>query len=401
MKHLLLAKTKLYIPQSQSAVFHKIFQKFRTMKPLKILICPLNWGLGHATRCIPIIRYLLQQGCEPIIATDGRAAQLLKTEFPHLQHLHLTGYDLQFPNSQQNLAITLAKQLPKIFYRIVQEHQELQQIITKYGIQCVISDNRYGCWTKKCPTVFMTHQIFVRLPPPLSVIQPLLWRLNRWFLQRYDHVWIPDEANAIINLSGELSHPQAQQSLPRNCQYIGILSRFEPPDEGETGLAKQYDITVLLSGVEPQRTELENILLEQLQHYPVPKRILFVRGITETNSRQNITPQITFIDHLNSDELRAVLLQSDIIITRSGYTTLMDLVQLNKTALLIPTPQQTEQEYLATYLQNQQLFVSTSQSNVDLAQSIAKLINWQRPFFANTEKQTFSKNIQELLKQLV
>ena len=235
----------------------------------------------------------------------------------------------------------------------------------------------------------------------MSVIQPLLWRLNRWFLQRYDHVWIPDEANATINLSGELSHPQAQQSLPRNCQYIGILSRFEPPDEGEKGLAKQYDITVLLSGVEPQRTELENILLEQLQHYPVPKRILFVRGITETNSRQNITPQIMFIDHLNSEELRAVLLQSDIIITRSGYTTLMDLVQLNKTALLIPTPQQTEQEYLATYLQNQQLFVSTSQSNVDLAQSIAKLINWQRPFFANTEKQTFSKNIQELLKQLV
>lgn len=371
------------------------------MKPLKILICPLNWGLGHATRCIPIIRYLLQQACEPIIATDGRAAQLLKTEFPHLQHLHLTGYDLQFPNSQQNLLTTLAKQLPKIFYRIAQEHQELQQIITKYGIQCVISDNRYGCWTKKCPTVFMTHQIFVRLPPALSVLQPLLWRLNRWFLQRYDHVWIPDEGNDTINLSGELSHPQPPHSLPNNCQYIGILSRFEPHGAGDDNITKQYDITVLLSGVEPQRTELETILLEQLQQLYSSKRILFIRGITETNSRQNITPQITFIDHLNSDALRTVLLDSKIIITRSGYTTLMDLVQLNKTALLIPTPQQTEQEYLATYLQNQRLFVSMPQSNIDLAQSIAKLAEWQRPFFPNLREQTFQKNIQKILEQLV
>lgn len=370
------------------------------MKPLKILICPLNWGLGHATRCIPIIRYLLQQACEPIIATDGRAAQLLKTEFPHLQHLHLTGYDLQFPNSQQNLVITLTKQLPKIFYRIAQEHQELQQIITKYGIQCVISDNRYGCWTKKCPTVFMTHQIFVRLPPALSVLQPFLWRLNRWFLQRYGYVWIPDEGDDTINLSGELSHPPPPHSLPRNCQYIGILSRFEPPDEREKRLTSQYDITVLLSGVEPQRTELETILLEQLQHYPISKQILFVRGITETNARQNVAPNILFIDHLNSDELRTILLQSDTIITRSGYTTLMDLVQLNKTALLIPTPQQTEQEYLATYLQNQRLFVSTTQSNIDLGRSISTLINEPKTFSASTKKQVFQKKIQELLEQI-
>ncbi|MEO8171937.1 MAG: glycosyltransferase [Sediminibacterium sp.] len=326
----------------------------------KILIAPLDWGLGHATRCIPIIRALIANGYEVVAAAENSQAILLQTEFPSLQILPLTGYMVRYSKSKWGLTFKLLAQLPRLQKTIKEEHRWLGKIIDEHHIDLVISDNRYGLFSKKVPCIFITHQLLIKAP--FSWIEKMLQRINYDYINKFTSCWIPDTKGE-PNAAGVLSHPAI---LPRTkVHYIGLLSRFQIKT-----VEKKYDYCILLSGPEPQRTLLESKLLSGLSD--IKGKILFVRGKPGSTEILEQTDQIEIKNHLPGTELEQALQQSEYIISRSGYTTVMELLSLQKKSILIPTPGQTEQEYLAKKLQNDQICMSTEQDDLNFVEDLLK-----------------------------
>ncbi|MCB9336361.1 MAG: glycosyl transferase family 28 [Flavobacteriales bacterium] len=328
-----------------------------------ILVCPLEWGLGHATRCIPLIQQFLDEGHRVIIASSGKPEALLKKEFPQLQFIPLKGYDIEY--SEKGSMITkMLLQLPKIKKAIEDEHLWLDQIIDKYSIDMVVSDNRYGLWTKKVESVLMTHQLFIKAPTG----EWLLEKIVKKYLNNFDEVWIPDVEDE-DNLSGELSH---KKTLPLNYRFIGILSRFSTYLQTQNIETEEYDFIAILSGPEPQRTIFENIILKQLENTDF-KGIL-VRGLPEEKLELKIeNSELKVFNHLEIEEFLKCIQKSKVVICRSGYSSLMDLTVLSKKAILVPTPGQTEQEYLAQYLSKKGNFITQKQSEFDLEKGLNEL----------------------------
>lgn len=326
----------------------------------RILICPLDWGLGHATRCFPLIRELLRQDAEVIIAADKGPLSLLRGEFPELESIVFPGYDIRYP-SGGNMLLNMALQAPGILGKIRAEHLMLQDMIGKRKIDAVISDNRYGLWTNKVPCVFMTHQVRIKCPAWLRLLEPLTVRATRLFMEKYTLCWIPDNEEA-PGLSGDLSHNIA---LPSNTSFVGPLSRFA--GMSTAGSPDKYNILTILSGPEPQRSILENILLEQLSGTTF--KTLLLKG---TPGESNIRSEgnVTILPHLDSSSMMAAMLQSDLIICRPGYSTIMDLAVLGKKAVFIPTPGQTEQEYLAEVYRRNGSFFSMKQKEFNLERAL-------------------------------
>jgi uncharacterized protein (TIGR00661 family) len=332
-------------------------------KPKRILICPLDWGLGHATRCIPIIRLLLKQNAEVIIAADKRPLELLKQEFPTLTFVTLKGYEINYPKSG-SMAVSMLLSIPKILKGIKREHIELDRIINEEAIDIVISDNRYGCWSKKVKSIFITHQLMIKSP----FGEKLLHKKVLNYIKNYDECWVPDVSNTVTNFSGDLAH---KYSLPANTYFIGTLSRFTENEQERF----EYDVMAIISGPEPQRSIFEQIILEQLFKSGLKSLIVF--GLPESKKKLEQKQNVTMIAHLHSAEMEDAILKSKIIIARSGYSTIMDLAVLNKKAIFIATPGQTEQEYLAESLMKQQLTFSQNQNKIDLAKAIKESEKYQ------------------------
>lgn len=332
-------------------VLNEILNFNRPSSKLRIFLSPLDWGLGHATRCIPIIKALLAMDCEVIIGADKASYILLKKEFPKLKFIRLKGYEIKYSRKIEDFYLKMLIQLPRIITVICYENRQLQQIIKKYKIDAVISDNRFGLHSRLVPCVYITHQLQIKTGNSLGNI--IATRMHCRFIHKFSVTWIPDFK--MNGLAGELSHPK---KLPGNSVYLGALSRFKLLDSQD----KLYDVLISLSGPEPQREIFEEIILEQCDQ--IKKRILLIRGlpgISEKLIHQH--EHLTVINHLSANELNTALAQSDIVIARSGYTTIMDLAKLNKKAILIPTPGQTEQEYLANYLMEKKYFYTVSQKN--------------------------------------
>lgn len=325
----------------------------------KILISPLDWGLGHATRIIPIVHYLQQLQCQIWIAASGQTEKVLKETFPDIPFLHLDGYKVNYQGQSGSFSLKMAGQIPKILRAVFFENKWLKKNQEKYHWDVVISDNRYGLFHKELRSVIITHQVNIKTGKGMWV-DKLIGRLNHFFLAKFDECWIPD-AGGTISLAGELSHGD----LPGNAVYIGPLSRFSNYTDKTPGL-----LLAILSGPEPQRSILEKILEKQLAAYP--GKVCIVRGKPGENEQPADTAQIKWYNHLPAKDLQVLISSAELVICRSGYTTIMDLVKLHKKALLIPTPGQPEQEYLAAYLADQQFFMSASQDELDLQRELQK-----------------------------
>lgn len=323
----------------------------------RILICPLDWGLGHASRCIPIIRLLIQKNAEVIIASDGRPLELLKHEFPNLQFIIFKGYSVDYPKSG-SMIFKMLSSIPKILIGIKEEQLQLNKIIRDNSIDIVISDNRYGCSSDKVKSIFLTHQLMIKTPFGESILRKKVLD----YIQDYDECWIPDFEGP-QNLSGDLSH---KYPLPENTFFIGPLSRFE--DRPATPEKIIYDVMAIVSGPEPQRTKLKNILLEQLQNCGLT--CIMVCGETESSWEEKINDRLTLVSHLSSEEMQLTILNSKVILARSGYSTIMDLAVLGKKAIFIPTPGQTEQEYLAEEMKEKKIALYQKQSRFDLKKAL-------------------------------
>lgn len=306
----------------------------------RILIAPLNWGLGHATRCIPIINALLINGFEPIIASDGNALSLLKKEFPELEFIELPSYNITYSKKGSLLRFKLLKDAPRVLKAINAEHKIILDLVDKNKIDGIISDNRLGVYSKKVPSVYLTHQLSV-----LSGNTTLLsTKLHQKTIKKFDECWIPDYKGH-NSLSGVLSHSKNRLIT---IKYIGTLSRLNKID-----LQQKYDLMVLLSGPEPQRTLLEEKLLLELNNYN--GKVIFIKGIVESEQKVTTQDNLTIYNYMMSPELETAINESKLIVSRSGYTTIMDLAKLEKKAFFIPTPGQFEQKYLAKYLAGQHI----------------------------------------------
>lgn len=350
----------------------------------RILISPLNWGLGHATRCIPIIRLLIKKNAEVIIAADGRPLELLKQEFPTVECTPLKSVVITYPEDG-SMIWKMFFSIPKILFGIYREHQILKKMIAEKKIDIVISDNRFGLWNKKIKSIFITHQLMIKAP----FAEKLLHKINLFFINKYDECWIPD-VEGPSNLSGDLAH---QYPLPSTAFFVGSLSRFNKT-ENITFPHTVYDIMAIISGPEPQRSIFESLVVEQLQQSKLKALVVCGKTETEQPTYANRVPSIALaveqasvgktetkgnikmVSHLKSDEMQEAIMRSGIIISRSGYSTIMDLARLGKKAVFVPTPGQTEQEYLAERLMQQKIAYSQQQSELDLQKALKEMENY-------------------------
>jgi uncharacterized protein (TIGR00661 family) len=336
----------------------------------RVLITPLDWGLGHATRCIPIIHEFLKSNCEVMIAGSGDSLLLLKAEFPSLKFFSLPGYAPVYPGTG-SMVLKMVLQLPKFVSTIRKEHAIVETLVRKEGIDLIISDNRYGCWSSQIPCVFITHQSNIQMPKRFGWLQGTIRQINENYMRKFTRCWIPDFPEE-HSLAGELiSFGKIHAAI--KVDYIGPLSRFKASPQP----VKKYDVAAIFSGPEPQRTLLENKVTGQLKTSGL--KFFIVRGMLSPSDSLSIEYSADF---LTSQDLQQVMESSELIIARSGYSTIMDLAALGKKAILIPTPGQTEQEYLAQSLMKRGLIYSVSQKDFNLLTAVEtarKLPGLSRP----------------------
>ncbi len=347
----------------------------------KILIAPLNWGLGHATRCIPIIRELIEQGADVFIGSDGAALKLLREEFPHLTHLELPAYNIHYKTS--NMFFNMATQLPGIWGAIRQEHSVLSDLYKKYQFSAIISDNRFGCFHPKVHSIFLTHQVNIKTP--FIFTNKIINYFNHRFIKKFNTCWVPDFEKG-HRISGELSNGNIKK------EFIGNLSRFK-----HKTLTKKYDAAIVLSGPEPQRTFLEEEILNQIKN--INLSFILIKGKVETSAIRTEN-NVDIISYMTSTDLNQVFLESRFVIARSGYSTIMDLAKTKNPALLIPTPGQTEQEYLADYYSNQNIFITQKQGALNISKALDLLQKGDYGFKENFKNNILKNKIKNLLTRI-
>lgn len=357
----------------------------------RILVAPLDWGLGHATRCIPLVRELKAQGAEVWLAGEGAQEQLLRNEFPELAFLPLRGYRVRYAKTAGGLFWKMLFQAPRLQRAIRLEHAWLQKVTDQYQLDAVISDNRYGLYHHRIPCIFITHQLLIKSPMGRWT-EKLLQQRNYRYINRFSACWVPDEEGP-QNLGGDLSHPAKKPAVP--LQYLGLLSRFSQP---ATEDAIKDRLLVLLSGPEPQRSMLEEKIIRDIGHYNGTAIIL--RGLPGSATLVPSTNMLQFYNHLPASELETHLKEAEWIICRSGYSTIMDLAVMQKKAVMVPTPGQTEQEYLGRSLEEKGLAPFLTQKDFTLDKALAAAAAFRYSFPGMTAGNQLRKAIGTLLESI-
>ena len=319
----------------------------------------MNWGLGHASRCIPLVRRLIREGHEVILGGDGESLTLLRKHFPKLRYTYLAPLNLRYSAGKSQVWAML-KALPKLFLWSLKDHAMLQAVLGEEPIDYVLSDNRFGLFDHRPTTIYLTHQLHIMLPRPWRWLEPLVARLHARIYTRFNKVWIPDYEDADKSLAGELSHPKELKikNYKLKIQYIGPLSRFEDYDRSQDNpIAQSYTVVAVLSGLEPHRTLLEKEIVAR--YLDTDEQVLIVQGLVNRPNTRFKRRNITLVPSITDAELVPALMNAKHIIARSGYSTIMDLHALgllpsknetpNPQIELIPTPGQPEQEYLSAY----------------------------------------------------
>lgn len=349
------------------------------LMPRNILVAPLSWGLGHATRSADLIDRLavLYPDARILLASDGIALQWLALRYPGYQTVTLPGYPVRYPKGSALIMKMLAL-APALLASVFREHSMLRHLIREYAIDLVISDNRFGLWNRRCFSVFLTHQL--QLQPSGTWSLGLVWAanlLNRFFINRYNQCWVPDYETS-PGLAGKLSHPPR---IPSGVRYIGPLSRFRTMRPVE-GAEHPPDVLCVVSGPEPQRSIFLEMILHQLKDTPL--KAVVVTGAPGETSAEECHGNLRIYSHLPDSQLFSYLRSARFILSRSGYSTLMDLHFTGGKAALVPTPGQTEQEYLAKLYEKQGIAPQMKQADLNIENLMRALSNYKG--FVATEK---------------
>jgi hypothetical protein len=338
---------------------------------MKILVCPLDWGLGHAARCIPVVRELRARGHDVVLGAYGRSRKFLVGEFPGLECLNFPGISVQYPAGKR-FAFFYVYKIFGFLRQIAREHRRLQRLVIAHRFEMVVSDGRVGLFTRLCSSVLITHQLFVKFPQWEVAgvswgrwLETVFFWFFRLLLRRFSQVWVPDFASP-HGLTGELSH---RRTSLKNIRFIGPLCRFSPPSRLDESLPA-FDRLALVSGPEPQRTMFERTLKAILKD--LPGRNLMLLGKPEEVHAWGPGPRLDDrkdglhqFPHADEETMSRLMRAAGLIITRSGYTTVMELAGLGiKKVLFVPTPGQPEQEYLARHLEEQKIAPWRDQSRL-------------------------------------
>ncbi|HTO35062.1 MAG TPA: glycosyltransferase [Flavobacterium sp.] len=341
-----------------------------------ILICPLNWGLGHATRCVPIIKKFLDDNYKVIVATESPLTEFFKEIFPEIELEFLPGPKIIY-NHKGSLIWTIFRQIPRWTIWLLREKQLIKKLNKKHRPSIIISDNRYGVRVKNTKSILITHQLTIKLPTKLQFMEVPLHKFTNQLISKFDECWVPDMETE-HGLSGDLSR---KYPLPKNTKFIGIQSRFmiQQPVKEIRQVVPNVDILVILSGPEPQKSILKERLIKLL-HLSFYK-VLIITGDPHlpANIKTEEKENITFYPHLSYHLFKRLIDETPVVISRSGYSSIMDFWYLQKNTLLIPTPGQTEQEYLAEHLK--EYFSVVLQNQLDtlrLKNAISTLTNKKR-----------------------
>lgn len=330
------------------------------MKSGKVFYAVLNMGLGHATRSLPIIREFLKRNWEVLLGSNGRALEFLKTELPGLPFVITPDYAIEYAANGW-LIPRLAVQLPRLLKKIKEEQLCTHSAVMSFLPDLIFSDHCYGVHHKRVPSYFISHQIFFAMPNGLGMLGPLAARFNWRFHKPYVKIIIPDLPDAGRGLlSGDLGCTPGKSS---KYVYGGILSSMNRRESGDP-----LDLLVSISGPEPQRTIFEQIILQQIEDVPGKKVVAL--GKSETLQLIRDTKDLQVYSHIPRREMEKLFNRAKLIVSRPGYSTLMELVELGKPALLVPTPGQTEQISLARYARERNWFYSVDQANLDLARDV-------------------------------
>ena len=363
------------------------------MKPLSICISPLDWGLGHATRCIPIIHALKAQGHTIYIATEGHHEVILKEAFPDAPFLPLRGYHVRYTKNRSLFFANMFLQAPKVLWSIINEYYWLKQMQKRYSFDLIIADNRVGFYHKKVPSVFITHQLYMIMP--FDWASNLFQKLQYAWIKRFDACWVPDMEGP-NNLSGKLGNPAVKPSIP--LWYMGCLSRLHYNISNKTVNTNNVPIHFLgiVSGPEPQRTILEDLIWEAGNKQELP--FVVVAGLPKNEQYHKASQTGTLYHHLSGSHLANQISNASYIICRGGYTSLMELIPFEKKLIIIPTPGQTEQEYLGKYWQEKNWAICIPQNEFNLASALlkAKQFNFTTPPFSEISSELLASQLKQL-----
>ncbi|NLB62985.1 MAG: hypothetical protein GX801_02620 [Fibrobacter sp.] len=310
------------------------------MKPLNILICPLDWGLGHATRCAPIIKELLKQEHKVLIAVaDSKQKRFFQGEFPKVQQIKIPAYSIKYPQKSWQMPFWIFKEIPRLLSIKKRENKFIEKIVTLEDIDVIISDNRFGCFNKKTLNIYITHQILISFPRIWRFFESWGAKFHAYLYRGFDQVWIPDYPK-YPGLAAKLSHAPC----PLPTQWLGALSRLKPYAK-ENSSEEKIEILAIISGPEPQRTNFEEFALKYANRWR--NKSIIVRGLPNLPAKVTRQGVAEIHNHASAKQLSRWIKQANKIICRSGYSTIMDLAHFNKEVEWYPTLGQTEQEYLA------------------------------------------------------
>lgn len=327
---------------------------FLTIEHKRILISPLNWGLGHATRLIPVIEKLCVKN-EIYLAGNQPSISILTQRFPNLKAHILNEHNFSFSSNFFNL-FQLIRFIRFLGKTINEDLLSAKKIVETYNIDMIISDNRYGFRTIKTENIIISHQLFLKLPKRWHWAEKMVHRKVFYLLKKFNHVLIPDFESE-ENLSGDLSH---KYPLPKQAEFIGPLSRFEHNTISNHIEPDSKKILVILSGPEPQRTNFEKKLETIFLQNQIPATFLLGAPHRQPENNQHITK----IPHINDEQFIHLLKTHKLVISRAGYSTIMDFYYLNRNVILVPTPEQTEQIYLAKHLIKYSIFRFVPEENI-------------------------------------
>ncbi|PKR79592.1 hypothetical protein CW751_14335 [Brumimicrobium salinarum] len=297
---------------------------------------PLNWGLGHVCRTIPIIKQLIAQGNEVIICCDENQEVIYRQYFPEIWYVPHQGYPFDF-KGKGKWALDILRKMPALHDFLTSEKNKVQDWVEKFNPDLIISDQRYGFISKTVKSVIITHQLSLPTAPWSFLAQ--VW--NRKFLKKFDEIWIPDELDQVY--SGNLSNGNF-----KNKHFIGIQSRFTNNHQSRNGNAK-FAYLGIVSGPPPYQQQLFDLLF--LKFKGISEKTAIITPSCMLTSNEN-TGKITFISAPQPAEISNLIHDSEVVVSRCGYTTLMDLTKTRSKAILIPTPKQAEQEYLHSLHEN-------------------------------------------------
>jgi len=315
---------------------------------MKILVAPLNWGLGHASRCVPIVQRLLDEGHEVVLGGDGDSFTLLRRHFPRLRYVYLAPLRMEY-SAGKSQVWAMVKALPRLLVWSRKDHIMLKAVLREETFDQVISDNRFGLYNKQVECVYITHQLHIRLPKGWRWMEQFVSRVHACVYTRFNKVWVPDYEEEDKCLGGELSHTHRPVSgrFASSIEYIGPLSRFS---NHQSSNRSSFEVVAVLSGLEPHRTLLEKEIRARYQDRR--EQVLIIQGLMNRPNTRLRRGNITLVPYMNDTEMAGAFQNAEHIIVRSGYSTIMDLEALGvlHKAELIPTPGQPEQEYLAAFI---------------------------------------------------